>query len=147
MSATRSPSTTTLAPPLARRWILAALVAYGAARPPQGVGADAGDWKLSPYKVRVTFALDDASRPEPLLAGRRLISFSSSGAPLHWVEQTGAFGAVKTLFDQYFAELCGMHFVEHIHFGAITPGIRDDAVARFLAQARSAVSTHFGRTA
>jgi NAD(P)H dehydrogenase (quinone) len=93
------------------------------------------------------FAYGKHGRSEPLLAGRRLISFSSSGAPLHWVEQTGAFGAVKTLFDQYFAELCGMHFVEHIHFGAITPGIRDDAVARFLAQARSAVSTHFGRTA
>jgi hypothetical protein len=32
------------------------------------VGADVGDWKLSPYKVHVTFALDDAARPEPLLA-------------------------------------------------------------------------------
>lgn len=93
------------------------------------------------------FAYGKNGRSEPLLAGRQLITFSSSGAPLHWVEQTGAFGAVKTLFDQYFSELCGMHFVEHIHFGAITPGIRDDAVARFLAQARTRVETHFGRTA
>src|SRR5690349_17231518 len=30
--------------------------------------AEVGEWKLSPYKVHVTFALDDAARPEPLLA-------------------------------------------------------------------------------
>lgn len=91
------------------------------------------------------FAYGKNGRSRPLLEGRRLISFSSSGAPLYWIEQTGAFGAVKTLFDQYFAELCGMQFVEHIHFGGIVPGIRDDAVARFLAQTSTAVETHFGR--
>ena len=93
------------------------------------------------------FAYGKNGRSLPLLAGRRLISFSSSGAPLHWIEQTGAFGAVKTLFDRYLAEISGMTFVDHIHFGAIVPGIRDDAVARFLAQTRAAVETHFGRPA
>ena len=93
------------------------------------------------------FAYGKNGRSLPLLTGRRLISFSSSGAPLHWIEQTGAFGAVKTLFDRYLAEISGMTFVDHIHFGAIVPGIRDDAVARFLAQTGAAVETHFGRPA
>jgi NAD(P)H dehydrogenase (quinone) len=93
------------------------------------------------------FAYGKNGRSRPLLAGRRLISFSSSGAPLYWIEQTGTFGAVKTLFDRYLAEISGMTFVDHIHFGAIVPGIRDDAVARFLAQTGAAVETHFGRPA
>jgi hypothetical protein len=38
-------------------------------KPNAGYGADAGDWKRSPYKVHVAFAIDDAGRPEPTLAG------------------------------------------------------------------------------
>ncbi len=50
-----------------------ALMAFGwgvwLASPNTGHGADMGDWKLSPYKVHVAFALDDLARPEPTLAG------------------------------------------------------------------------------
>ena len=53
----------------------------------------------------------------PLLQDRKLISFSSSGAPLEWVQQTGALGAVHTLYDRDFADLCGLEALEHVHFG------------------------------
>ena len=90
------------------------------------------------------FAYGKEGHSRPLLEGRSLITFSSSGAPLHWVQQTGALDALGKLFDQYFAELCGMRFLERVHFGGIVPLIRDDAVAARLADVRSCVNKHFG---
>ena len=80
----------------------------------------------------------------PLLTGRKLISFSSSGAPLAWVQQSGAFDAVHTLFDRYFSELCGMTALDHIHFGNVTPGASKDFVHARLEDVRKAVTKCFG---
>ena len=49
----------------------------------------------------------------------------------------------RKLFDEHFAAVCGLELVDHIHFGAIVPGIRADAVTRFLVQVREAVERHF----
>lgn len=35
----------------------------------------------------------------PFHTGCQLLSFTSSGAPLAWLQKTGAFDAVRTLFD------------------------------------------------
>lgn len=83
----------------------------------------------------------------PLLQGRKLISFSSSGAPRHWVTQTGAYEAVRTLHDAYFAELCGMTVLEHIHFGGIRPGASEFFIRGRLEEVAAAVTRHFGGTA
>ncbi len=80
----------------------------------------------------------------PLLTGRRLISFSSSGAPLSWVMQTGALIAIRTLFDDYFASLCGMTALEHIHFGGVAPGASEDFVEARMEDVRKTVNRHFG---
>jgi NAD(P)H dehydrogenase (quinone) len=81
----------------------------------------------------------------PLLSGRKLISFSSSGAPADWLEQTGSLPAVRTLFDQYFAKLCGMTVVDHVHVGNITPGASPFFVQARLDDVRKTVNSHFGR--
>lgn len=91
------------------------------------------------------FAYGKGGRSEPLLQGRLLITFSSSGAPLDWVRKTGTFDAVGKLFDSYFAELCGLAFLDHVHFGGIVPMIRADVVATKLASVRETVKKHFGR--
>jgi NAD(P)H dehydrogenase (quinone) len=80
----------------------------------------------------------------PLLKGRQLLSFSSSGAPLYWLQQTGAFEAIRTLFDSYFAELCGLALLDHVHFGGIVPGAREDFVAARQDDVRNTVKKHFG---
>jgi NAD(P)H dehydrogenase (quinone) len=87
----------------------------------------------------------DGHGSEPLLSGRRVISFSSSGAPLHWVEETGAFNAIRALFDNHFAAVCGFTVTDHVHFGGIVPGIRPDAVLRMLDDVGKSVRTHFGK--
>jgi NAD(P)H dehydrogenase (quinone) len=84
---------------------------------------------------------------EPLLDGRRLISFSFSGAPDQWVQDTGALRALMGLFDSHVARMCGLELVDHIHVGGIVPDMRDDAVEDVLAQVREAVTTLFGASA
>lgn len=90
------------------------------------------------------FAYGKNGRSEPLLNGRKLITFTSSGAPLHWVQETGAFNAESTLFDRYLADLCGMTFVEHMHFGGITPGATSYYIEARLSEVETAVRKHFG---
>jgi NAD(P)H dehydrogenase (quinone) len=68
----------------------------------------------------------------PQLTGKRLLSLTSSGAPRHWVVDTGAFSAVRNLFDTHLAKVCGLTVVDHIHFGAITPNMTAAAVERHL---------------
>lgn len=87
----------------------------------------------------------DGNGSAPLLCGRKLVTFSSSGAPFHWVQQTGAFEAVRTLFDRHLAAVCGMSVVDHVHFGGIVPGIRPDAVARMLKDVARTAENHFGK--
>jgi len=80
----------------------------------------------------------------PLLSGRKLVSFSSSGAPLMWLKKTGALGALHTLFDGYFSQLCGMTPLEHVHTGGVTPAASQVFVDARLKEVRNTVSRHFG---
>ena len=80
---------------------------------------------------------------EPGLSGRKLVTFSSSGAPAEWVKKSGAWDAMHKLFDEHFAAVCGLVLVDHSHFGNIVPGIRADAVARYAQSVRQSVRKHF----
>jgi NAD(P)H dehydrogenase (quinone) len=75
----------------------------------------------------------------PLLGGRRMITFSSSGAPMEWVRQEGAWAALRNLFDDHVAAVCGMTCLDHVHFGGVTRWIRDDVVQDCLQQVRDTV--------
>jgi NAD(P)H dehydrogenase (quinone) len=81
----------------------------------------------------------------PLLTGRKLISFSSSGAPGYWLEQSGSLAAVRTLFDDYFAGLCGMTVLQHVHVGNVTPGASPFFIQARLDEVRKIAIKHFGR--
>ena len=82
-------------------------------------------------------------RNAPLLKGRKMLSFSSTGAPSEWVKQEGALAAVRALFDDHLAAVCGLSVLDHVHFGGIIAGIRPDAVARHLDGVREAVERLF----
>jgi NAD(P)H dehydrogenase (quinone) len=79
----------------------------------------------------------------PLLAGSKLFSVSSTGAPREWVQETGAWDAECQLFDKHFAAVCGLTVVDHLHFGNIIPGIRPDVIERSADVVRDAVRKHF----
>ena len=85
----------------------------------------------------------DATGNVPLLTGRRMISFSTSGAPTQWVVESGAWQAMRTQFDAYLAAVFGIQLVEHIHFGGVLPGIRADSVETDMETTRQAFVRHF----
>lgn len=80
---------------------------------------------------------------DPLLTGRRLISFTTSGAPESWVRDTGAMQALTTLFDAHVTAMCGLTLVDHVHTGGVVPGITEEAVADILDNVRSAARRAF----
>jgi NAD(P)H dehydrogenase (quinone) len=78
-----------------------------------------------------------------LLLGRSLISFSSSGSPAEWMRTEGGWDALCKLFDQHFADVCGLSVLDHKHFGRIlnsTPSVRIEA---HLKEVRDAVAKQF----
>jgi NAD(P)H dehydrogenase (quinone) len=81
---------------------------------------------------------------QPGLGGRMMISLSSSGAPQAWIRQSGDWEAMRKLFDAHFAAVCGLSVVDHLHFGAIAPGITAEAVQDCAAEVSEAVRRHFG---
>jgi NAD(P)H dehydrogenase (quinone) len=44
------------------------------------------------------------------------------------------------MFDEHIAAVCGMSVIDHLHFGRISPGIREDAVGICAATVRAAVT-------
>lgn len=68
-----------------------------------------------------------AAGTRPLLAGKSLVSITTSGAPGAWVDQTGAMERLREGFDEHVAAVCGLTVLEHLHLGGVTPGIRADA--------------------
>lgn len=103
---------------------------------------------LKGYLERV-FGMGFAYRREgsgnaPMLSGRKLFSFTSSGAPTEWVIQSGAWQAMRTLFDSHFATVCGLEVIDHLHFGSVVPGIRADSVKDDMATVAAAFARHFG---
>ena len=87
----------------------------------------------------------DGQSYNPLLQGRAFISFSSSGAPKGWLKQIGALDALCVVFDDYFANLCGMKSIDHVHVGGVIPGASQYFVEARLEDVRKAVIQHFGR--
>jgi NAD(P)H dehydrogenase (quinone) len=80
---------------------------------------------------------------QPLLTGRKMLSFTASGAPTQWVHQSGAWDAECALFDEYLSTLSGLTRLDHVHFGGIVPGIRADVVERHFETVRASFAKYF----
>jgi NAD(P)H dehydrogenase (quinone) len=81
---------------------------------------------------------------EPLLEGRKLISFSFSGAPDRWVRETGALESLMTLFDRHLAAMCGLQVLDHVHTGGIVPDMTQESVDQVLGNVGAVVNANFG---
>lgn len=79
----------------------------------------------------------------PGLEGRRLISFSTSGAPDQWVQATHALDTLERLFDAHLAGTCGVEVLDHVHFGGVVSDLREDAAEAILKRVGEAVANHF----
>lgn len=106
---------------------------------------------LKGYVDRV-FSMGFGFRPgfggtEPALAGRRLISFTTSGAPDFWVKETGALETLTRLFDSHLAGVTGLEVIDHVHFGGMVSDIGHDAAEEVLSRVREAAERHAARPA
>jgi NAD(P)H dehydrogenase (quinone) len=80
----------------------------------------------------------------PLLTGGQLTTISTSGAPDHWVQSTGALKALMTTFDLHVSAICGLAVKDHIHFGSIGPNLDEDAAGDVLDEVRDRLASLFG---
>jgi NAD(P)H dehydrogenase (quinone) len=80
---------------------------------------------------------------QPLLVDRKMITFSASGAPSEWLEEEGSWNAIRTLFDSHLSRVCGLKMLDHVHFGAVTPGLPEHVVDGYLQTVRDKVAAFF----
>ena len=81
----------------------------------------------------------------PALSGKLLLSFSTSGAPDHWMDSSGALKILLDGFDNYLGQVTGLKVLEHRHFGGIVPGITGEAVADVLDEVRDTLTHALSR--
>ncbi|MFI4974356.1 MAG: NAD(P)H-dependent oxidoreductase [Caulobacterales bacterium] len=86
----------------------------------------------------------DLPGTRPLLGGKVLVSISTSGAPQHWVDQTGALRDVRARFDGLLSAVCGLTVFEHLHLGGVTPGLPADDVEEMLERVAAMARHYFG---
>ena len=80
---------------------------------------------------------------EPALTGRKLISFTTSGAPDFWMRDTGALSALMRLFDAHLGGTCGLTVVDHAHFGGMVSDVTEAAFDEVMAKVRTVATAHF----
>ncbi len=82
-----------------------------------------------------------AGAPHPWLSAKALLSITTSGMPIQWLELKGARAAMRTLFDDYIAQAFSMASAEHLHISGIVDGLDaqlfDQQIARVADQAVS----------
>lgn len=76
---------------------------------------------------------------DPLLTGRRLISFTSSGSENAWLVESGAWDALRTAFDQRLAAATGLEIIDHHNFGGVDADLDPALIPEALAVVRGAV--------
>lgn len=78
-----------------------------------------------------------------LLLGRGMLSFSSSGSPSEWLRTDGSWDAIRNLFDEHVAEVCGLTVLDHRHFGRIQSHTPPSQIEAHFKEVRSVVQRLF----
>lgn len=85
-----------------------------------------------------------AGGQEPLLTNRHLIHVTASGSSSAWLDEQGAAGSSRTLFQDTFARACGLRVRPQIHFDGIVPGIAPRWLATNLKTLETKLIQYFG---
>jgi NAD(P)H dehydrogenase (quinone) len=76
------------------------------------------------------------------LGGKKLLSFTATGAPSFWLEADGDWGAIRKLFDQHFAAVCGLEVLDHVHFGGVHRAMAPEAIDRAVTRVREVAARY-----
>lgn len=73
-------------------------------------------------------------RPDSVLVGKSLATFSSSATTRIWLDEQGQMEAIRQAFDRYLMGIFGLRDAGHVHFGAIVEDIEPRFVRECLLQ-------------
>lgn len=76
--------------------------------------------------------------PGELLAGKHLVSLTSSGSSRAWLDEKGVLGSLRTVYVRYLAEVFGFVETHRYHFDGVTSDIPEARVRMHLAEAEKA---------
>ena len=76
--------------------------------------------------------------PHPMLADRRLLSFTSSGTSKQWLEEQGAWLSLRKLFDGYLMRAFSLASADHVHFASIVEGMAERVLNEHLQKVEEA---------
>lgn len=65
----------------------------------------------------------------PLLGGKQLLSFTTSGSSKQWLTDQDALVSLQTVFDGYLARIFSMASPDHVHFDSVADDLDLHAVA------------------
>lgn len=82
-----------------------------------------------------------------LLAGKRLVSLTSSGSMTAWLSEKGVLGSLRTIYDRYFAEVFGFGETHRYHFDGVTEDIPERDIAMHLHAVENAAREVMARMA
>jgi NAD(P)H dehydrogenase (quinone) len=83
----------------------------------------------------------------PLLDDKTLLTFSTSGAPDQWVQDTGALKALMLIFDLHLSGVCGLRVLDHVHLGGVSPNMAQEPAQDLLEDVRAALNRTFAPAA
>lgn len=74
----------------------------------------------------------------PLLHGKRMMIFTSSASTLPWLEERGQWLSLRQAFDIYLETIFSLQCTHHVHFDAITEGLKPRSVEELLEEVPAA---------
>jgi NAD(P)H dehydrogenase (quinone) len=80
-------------------------------------------------------------RGHPLLAGKKLVSLSSSATTRPWLEEQGQWHGLRHSFERYLTTIFGMREPERLHFDAVTEPMPPGAALEYLEDVRQTART------
>ena len=80
----------------------------------------------------------------PRLTGKRALIFTSSGADMDYLRDSGQWQAMRLLEKEHMLSLCGIELLDHVHFPSITPDLPARTLEKHLDRMRRTVQKYWG---
>ena len=80
----------------------------------------------------------------PRLAGKKALIFSSSGADMGYLRDSGQWQALRLLEKDHILSLCGIELLDHVHFPSIAADLPTRTLDKHLERVRRTVQKYWG---
>jgi NAD(P)H dehydrogenase (quinone) len=85
-----------------------------------------------------TFGQGGEGGTSDVLAGKRLVSLTSSGSQRAWLAEKGVLGSLRTVYDRYFADVFGFTETHRYHFDGVSEDVPEREIRMHLGEVEKA---------